>query len=48
MSNYPVGAEHDPRAPYNEVEFDRDCAYCGEPSERYYCSKSCYIAHIND
>lgn len=28
MSNYPLGAEHDPSAPYNQSEDDGLCIYC--------------------
>lgn len=28
MSNYPPGAEHDPRAPYNQKDDDGLCVYC--------------------
>lgn len=28
MSNYPMGAEHDPSAPYNQSEDDGLCIYC--------------------
>lgn len=28
MSNYPPGAEHDPRAPYNQTDGDALCIYC--------------------
>ena len=31
--DYPPGAEHDPRAPYNEPDGDGECAYCGEPCD---------------
>lgn len=48
MSGYPVGAEFDPRAPYNEVETNNNCAYCGEESEGYYCSRACEKADDDD
>lgn len=41
MSNYPAGAEDDPRAPYNEVDYYNNCNYCGEPSENSYCNRTC-------
>jgi hypothetical protein len=28
MSNYPLGAEHDPTAPYNQSNNDGLCIYC--------------------
>ena len=28
MSNYPLGAEHDPSAPYNQSDDDGLCIYC--------------------
>lgn len=47
MSNYPAGAEHDPRAPYNEVE-ENDCLYCGEPTDKSFCDKNCRNAYMSD
>ena len=47
MNNLPVGAELDPRAPWNS-EPEKSCGYCGEPSEKDFCSRSCYIANLRD
>lgn len=48
MSGYPAGAENDPNAPYNEVD-ERECSFCGTPtSNKYFCSKECEIADLND
>lgn len=48
MSNYPTGAEHDPRAPYNETEDKNACLYCGEEIENSFCDSECEKAFFND
>jgi len=47
MSNYPMGAEHDPSAPYNQSEDDGLCIYC-HSKERSEC-RQCYLDdHADD
>lgn len=49
MSNYPLGADIDPNAPWNEVDLDFECRYCGEAiSSGYYCDKNCEKADNDD
>ena len=49
MSNYPMGAENDPNAPFNEVVKYNNCMYCGEPIENNgYCNTECEKADFND
>lgn len=44
MTNLPLGAELDPI----NYEQENNCNYCGEPSEKDFCSRSCYIANLKD
>jgi hypothetical protein len=49
MINYPAGAKHDSSAPWNEVEGDNECMYCGDLTEnKHYCSKVCEKADMSD
>ncbi len=48
-TNYPIGAEIAPNAPYNEEDKVNECMYCGEETDnKYYCSKPCMKADFND
>ena len=47
---YPAGAEHDPAAPYNQVDPPDECPECGEPNtdddgdqlhDGVFCSPGC-------
>lgn len=29
-------------------EKDNECMFCGEPSDRDFCDRQCYIAYQND
>lgn len=40
--------ENDPRDPRNEKDLANNCSYCGEPSEKTFCSNACKIAGLND
>ncbi len=44
MNNLPIGIELDPI----NLEKNNFCEYCGEPSEKDFCSRSCYIANLKD
>lgn len=49
MSNYSAGPEHDPNAPWNEVDYENDCMFCGKPTNnKFYCSKECQKADLKD
>lgn len=39
MSNYPLGAEHDPSAPYNQSDSDDLCIYCHISDIRHIASE---------
>lgn len=47
MSNYPVGAEHDSNAPFNQQE-EFECTECGKPmdSDKGVCSNACFKASM--
>ncbi len=40
--------ENHPNDPRNEIDKENNCSYCGEPCEKIFCSKECYLAEIND
>lgn len=38
--DYPAGAEHDPRAPWNQI-YDEECGRCGLPVEHRNNEEAC-------
>ena len=47
--NLPLGAQNDPRAPWNEEDEKNDtCRYCGAECVDQYCDESCYRADMAD